>query len=65
MRALSDRWSGDGQCGFCLQAYVVELEAWCPACDRPVCPLCATRSREGAAILCPDCASGALTGEDS
>lgn len=64
MVAARDRWSGDGLCVFCLQAYVVHLEVYCAECDRPVCPLCATRRAGLAARLCPECAGGAEPGEE-
>jgi hypothetical protein len=57
-----DRWGGDGQCGFCLQSYLVQLELHCAECDRPVCPLCATHGGD-AGGLCPDCA-GSAGGEE-
>ena len=55
-----DRWSGDGQCGFCLQFYLLQLEVHCADCDRPLCPLCARHDAgDAGGGLCPECASGA------
>lgn len=53
---MRDRWSGPERCGFCLQGYLLELEVFCAACDRPVCPLCVARGRVRAERLCPECA---------
>jgi hypothetical protein len=58
-----DRWSGDGQCGFCLQTYLLQLEVYCVECDRPLCPLCAMHRSPGGG-LCPECANGAWAAED-
>jgi len=64
MPSALDRWSGDGQCVFCLQLYVVQLEAYCADCDRPVCPLCTTHRGGAAGRVCPECAVDTRGEED-
>lgn len=40
-------------CEFCQGTYSVPLEVVCGECERPLCPLCATRS--GRIYHCPEC----------
>jgi hypothetical protein len=40
-------------CEFCQGTYSVLLEVVCGACERSLCPLCATRSRSS--FRCPTC----------
>lgn len=41
------------RCEFCQGNYSVQLEVVCGDCERPLCPLCATRSRRS--YRCPEC----------
>jgi hypothetical protein len=41
------------RCEFCQGDYSVYLEVDCDECERPLCPLCATRS--GSTYHCPEC----------
>jgi hypothetical protein len=50
-----DRWSGDEQCEFCLQRYMVELEVRCVSCDRAICPFCVVRRQILTEHVCPHC----------
>jgi hypothetical protein len=40
-------------CEFCQGTYSVQLEVVCGACERSLCPLCATRSQR--IYHCPEC----------
>jgi hypothetical protein len=44
---------GQARCEFCQGDYSVQLEVVCADCERPLCPLCATRSRR--IYRCPEC----------
>ena len=44
---------GQARCEFCQGEYNVALEVVCDDCKRPLCPLCATRSRR--VYRCPEC----------
>lgn len=41
------------RCPHCLQTYVIEIGAWCVACDEPICPLCTVEVR--GETWCPAC----------
>ena len=44
---------GQARCGFCQGDYSLQLQVICDACERPLCPLCAARSRR--IYHCPEC----------
>lgn len=44
---------GQARCEFCEGEYSVQLEVRCAVCERPLCPLCATRARSS--FHCPEC----------
>jgi hypothetical protein len=47
-------FTGEEICVFCSQRHSYHTRFICVACDRPVCPHCATRS-DGREIFCPHC----------
>lgn len=55
-RPPSPWWLGGREtCGFCLQFYVLEMEARCVHCDRPVCPMCVSEAEESRLLVCSEC----------
>jgi hypothetical protein len=50
---MADLFAEKVRCEFCKGDYSVQLEVVCGECERPLCPLCATRSRR--IYRCPEC----------
>jgi hypothetical protein len=62
-RPVAPWWLGGGEaCPHCCQAYALETECRCAACDCAVCVHCAVLVRALSARLCPPC--HAEMGED-
>jgi hypothetical protein len=68
MKVREERWWLRGEletCVFCLHAYAHGTQAFCVACDRPVCGCCRTTTGPPErAPLCPECAAVADEEDD-